>query len=246
MNTDRVVVITGAVGGIGSEIVDRFLGNGDTVVACDVKQDALDTWRGRWPADARLLTVETDISDEDSCENAAAYAKEKAGRVDVLVNCAGWFPLVSFEEMTSDQWRQVIDINLTGTYLMTKAMLPLMKERGWGRIVNFGSGSMFEGQADQAHYVAAKSGVVGFSRSIAREVGDYGITVNVITPGLTVTKAVADSFPADLLAAQRASRALHRDETAADLVGPVFFLASDDAGFITGQTVNVDGGNHML
>ncbi len=250
MKSNRIVVITGASGGIGSELVDRFLANGDTVIASDVSDDALQNWRRRWDSagdvNSRLLAVAADIASEESCQHLVDVARDQFGRIDILINCAGWFPMVSFEEMTVDQWRQVIDVNLTGTFLMTKAAVPLMKNRGWGRIINFGSGSLFEGTADQSHYVAAKAGVLGFSRSLARELGDYGITVNVITPGLTVTKAVKDTFPADILEAQRARRALHRDEVAEDLVGPVFFLASDDAGFITGQTLNVDGGQHLL
>ena len=166
--------------------------------------------------------------------------------MDVLINCAGYFPIVPFEKMTSDDWRKVIDINLTGTFLMSAAILPLMKDSGWGRIINFGSGSAFRGVSGQAHYVAAKAGIIGFSRSLAREVGGYGITVNVITPGLTVTQAVRDTFPPDLLAGQRSRRALQRDEEPQDLVGPVFFLASPDADCVTGQTLNVDGGNFML
>jgi NAD(P)-dependent dehydrogenase (short-subunit alcohol dehydrogenase family) len=147
--------------------------------------------------------------------------------------------------MTTQHWRQVIDINLTGTFLMTHALLPLMKDQGSGRIINFSSGSIFPGVAGQTHYVAAKAGVIGFTRSLAREVGNYGITVNNITPGLTVTKAVRDSFPPAILQAQRDGRALHRDEVPEDLVGPTFFLASDDAAFVTGQTLNVDGGMSM-
>jgi NAD(P)-dependent dehydrogenase (short-subunit alcohol dehydrogenase family) len=246
MNTDRVVTITGAAGGIGTALVDRFLTNGDTVVATDISQDALDTWRDRWDSGAALVTAAADISTVEGCARLAEVARERAGRVDVLINCAGWFPFVLFEKMTVDQWQKVIDVNLTGTFLVTQAIVPLMKDRGWGRIVNFGSGSVFDGTAGQSHYVAAKAGVLGFSRSLARELGDYGITVNVVTPGLTVTKAVRDSFPEAILEKQRAGRALHRDELAEDLAGPAFFLASDDAGFVTGQTLNVDGGMHLL
>jgi NAD(P)-dependent dehydrogenase (short-subunit alcohol dehydrogenase family) len=147
--------------------------------------------------------------------------------------------------MPSAHFRRIIEINLTGTFLMTQAILPLMKDLGAGRIINYGSGSVFDGTAGQAHYVAAKAGIVGFSRSLAREVGGYNITVNVITPGLTVTKAVRDSFPAAILQAQRDARAIQRDEVPEDLVGPTFFLASEDAAFITGQILNVDGGAYM-
>jgi len=244
MKQDRVVVITGAAGGMGSVLVDRFLANGDTVVATD-RKEALEILRAKVGANTKLVTLEADISKEEDCARVAAAARDKAGRVDVLINCAGYFPIVAFEEMTTEQWRQTIDINLTGNFLMTHVMLPLMKGRAWGRIINFGSASVFEGVPGQAHYVAAKAGIVGLTRSLAREVGDYGITVNVITPGLTVTKAVKDSFPAEVLETQRNARALKRDEQAEDLVGAVFFLASPDADFITGQTINVDGGKAM-
>ena len=244
MKQDRVVVITGAAGGMGSVLVDRFLANGDTVVATD-RKEALEILRAKVGANTKLVTLEADISKEEDCARVAAAARDKAGRVDVLINCAGYFPIVAFEKMTTEQWRQTIDINLTGNFLMTHVMLPLMKGRAWGRIINFGSASVFEGVPGQAHYVAAKAGIIGLTRSLAREVGDYGITVNVITPGLTVTKAVKDSFPAEVLETQRNARALKRDEQAEDLVGAVFFLASPDADFITGQTINVDGGKAM-
>lgn len=150
-----------------------------------------------------------------------------------------------FEQTSVEDWRQVIDINLNGPFLVTRALLPLMNDPGWGRIINFGSGSVFDGTRNQTHYVTAKAGMVGFTHSLAREVGGYGITVNLIAPGLTVTKAVRDNFPGEILDAQRKGRAIERDETPEDLVGPVFFLASPEAGFISGQTLKVDGGKHM-
>jgi 3-oxoacyl-[acyl-carrier protein] reductase len=246
MNTDRNIVITGAAGGVGALLVERFLANGDTVLATDSNSEALDQLRERTgESEQRLITGTADIASEAETLALAELAREKLGSVEVLINCAGFFPILPFEEISPEQWQTVIDVNLTGPYLMVRAFLPLMKERRWGRIVNFGSGSVFDGTRNQTHYVAAKSGIVGFTRSLAREVGGYGITANVITPGLTVTKAVRDHFPADLLEAQRKGRALQRDEEPADLVGPVFFLASPDSEFITGQTMNVDGGKFM-
>jgi 3-oxoacyl-[acyl-carrier protein] reductase len=245
MDTGRVVVITGAGGGIGALLVKQFLSNGDTVLGTDNSDAALARLREDLGPEAALMTETADVSSEQDCARLAEVMRDGPGHVDVLVNCAGFFPITPFEDITAADWRKIIDINLTGSYLMVQALLPLMKDRGWGRIVNFGSASVFDGTKSQTHYVAAKAGVVGFTRSLAREVGPYGITTNVITPGLTVTDAVRDTFPPSLLEAQRKSRALGRDELPEDLLGPVLFLASDASGFITGQTLNVDGGKFM-
>ena len=165
MNKDRVVLITGAAGGMGGLFVARFLAHGDTVIATDTSHDALNKLMSAYGREAKLHVLSADISDEGSCASLADFAREAAGRVDVLVNCAGFFPTQPFEAITLADWNKVIGINLTGVFLMVKAMLPLMQGRGWGRIINIGSASMFEGVAEQTHYVAAKAGVLGFSRS---------------------------------------------------------------------------------
>jgi 3-oxoacyl-[acyl-carrier protein] reductase len=244
MKTNRVVVITGAAGGIGTELVRRFLENGDMVIATDLKDEGLQKLKTS-TGHTSLLTVAANLTDFNDCERLSEIARASGGSVDVLINCAGYFPIHSFEEISPEEWREIIDVNLTGPFLVTRALLPLMKVRGWGRVINFGSASVFEGVAGQSHYVAAKAGIVGLSRSIAREFGQYGITVNIVTPGLTLTPNVKKSFPKELLDGQRSSRAIQRDEQPQDLVGAVFFLASPDADFISGQTVNVDGGRNM-
>ena len=246
MQSERVVVITGAGGGVGSLLVERFLVNGDTVVATDTVVERLDDLADRHGRDGRLLTQAADVASEDDVRAFAGVVEQKLGRVEVLINCAGFFPYTPFGELTADSWRRVIDVNLTGAFLIVSTFLPLMKDRGWGRIVSFGSGTMFDGTRNQAPYVAAKAGLVGFSRSLAREVGGYGITVNVITPGLTLTPVVRESAPPEVIAAQVERRAIQRDEQAQDLVGPTFFLASPAADFVTGQTLNVDGGNFFI
>jgi len=199
MENGRIVVVTGGAGGIGSKIVDRFLANGDTIFAIDNRLDALKTLLGTRSAQDQLVAIGGDVSKEDDTRGFADTIRAKAGRVDVLINCAGFYPIVPFEKMTFKEWQQIIAINLSGAFLMVRALLPLMKGRGWGRIVNIASASVFEGVAGQTHYVAAKSGLVGFSRSLAMEVGEYGITVNCVAPGLTVTAPVKRNMPASTI-----------------------------------------------
>jgi NAD(P)-dependent dehydrogenase (short-subunit alcohol dehydrogenase family) len=242
--TGRTVFITGAAGGVGAALVERFLANGDTVIGTDVSTEALARLEERLSAGSSLITLAGDITDDGDVARLAELVAAQGG-LDVLVNCAGYFPFEMFADMTADSWRRVIDVNLTGYFLITHALLPLMRGRGWGRVVNFGSASMYPGVAGQVHYVSAKAALVGFTRSLAREVGADGITVNLLTPGVTLTGPVLASFPPELIEAQRNGRALQRDQHAEDLVGPVLFLAGPDADFITGQTLNVDGGMFM-
>lgn len=230
---------------MGSAFVERFVANGDSIVATDLAGERLDRIAAAYPG-KRVVTVVGDVSAESDSQRIAEVAREHFGRIDVLVHAAGQFPIKPFEEMSANEWQRIIDINLTGAFLMAKAVLPLMKGRGWGRMVFIGSASIFEGVPGQAHYVAAKAGVVGFVRSLAMEIGKYGITANIVAPGLTVTPPVRERFPQEMIDGQAKLRAISRDEQAEDLVGATFFLASPDAGFMSGQTLCVDGGKTKL
>jgi 3-oxoacyl-[acyl-carrier protein] reductase len=242
MKDGRVVVITGAGGGIGRKIVDRFLANGDRVIGLDREKSSLDELAATRNAGYQLSTSCVDITDESAVAAFGEHIRQSHDHVDVLVNCAGFYPVVPFEQMTQEQWTEVIAINLTGIFRVTHTLLLLMNGCGWGRIINIGSASVLEGVVGQAHYVSAKAGVVGFTRSLAMEVGDHGITVNIVAPGLTLTEPVLRSMPEKLLKAQGELRAIKRDEQAQDLAGPVFLLCSPDADFISGQMLVVDGG----
>lgn len=243
---NKSVIITGAAGGIGSAITRRFLAEGARVCAVDQTAEGLDDLLLELGSPAELITVEADISSEESCRNLSDRVKKEWGRVDILVNNAGWFPITPFEEITYDEWRKVCAVNLDGTFLLTRAVLPLLKSSRAGRVINMSSGSIFAGTPDQCHYVSAKAGVIGFTRSAAKALGQYGITVNAITPGLTSTAPVKKMMRKEVLAKQSEARAIKREETAEDLVGATCFLASDDAAFITGQTINVDGGDSFV
>lgn len=243
---DKVVVLTGAAGGIGRVLTQRFLKEGATVVGVDASEDKLETLRAAFEDSQRLLTMTTDVGDEARCRALAADVRSRVPRVDILVNNAGYFPTCDFRAMSYEDWRAVMRVNLDSVFLVTTAFLPLIEGRGWGRIINIGSGSVFRGGPRQVHYVSAKAGVIGFTRSLARALGPQGITVNVVAPGLTSTPAAIESLGETAIANRRFDRAIQREQEAEDVVGAVLFLSSTDSDFITGQTLAVDGGANML
>ena len=242
----KTVIVTGAAGGIGAALTRRFLAEGAQVCASDYSAKGLEQLAQDLGAPANLLIVESDISQEESCARLAAQVAAKWGAADILVNNAGKFPFRDFEDITYKEWKEVTAINLDGTFLMVKAFLPLLKKSAAGRIINISSGSVLSPPPNQAHYVAAKAGVIGFTRALAVSLGQYKITVNAILPGVVATKAALDSFPPGLIDKIAAEGAIKRREVAEDLVGPVVFLASEDAEFFTGQSLSVDGGRHFL
>jgi NAD(P)-dependent dehydrogenase (short-subunit alcohol dehydrogenase family) len=245
---DKVAVITGGANGIGQAFAKRLAEDGAHVAIADVAPTE-QTVKLVTAAGREALGCKCDVS---SPEQVAAMAKDvqaRFGRCDILINCAGIFPQQAFDEMTFADWRRLMSINLDSAFLCASAFVPGMKARRWGRVVNMASSTLGSVVTGFAHYVASKGGIVGFTRALASELGPYGITVNAISPGLTRTPGTQARAPRAGLAsmddefdAVAQMQAIKRGEVPEDLVGAMSFLTSDDAAFMTGQKLNVDGG----
>ena len=242
----RTVLVTGGATGLGRAFVQRMLADGARVAIGDLR--GADTAARELDATGtRCMGVPMDVSDEASVKDAVAAITAHMGGVDVLVNNAALFSTLvnrPFEEYSGDEWMQVMRVNTLGPFLCAKAVAPHMKAQRWGRIVNVASTSALKGLANMAHYVTSKGAVITFTRVLARELGAWNITANALAPGLTLSDQILknDDHMAKFGDAIRKSRSIQRDAMPADLVGTVSFLASDDAAFMTGQTLCVEGG----
>jgi len=237
----RVALVTGAAGGIGGAISTRLAAAGADLVLVDVSSCAAIEAEVAGLG-ARTLVSEADVSSEAAIADLAIAVGERFGVCDVLVNNAGRGRLDAFEEISLEAWREVMAVNLEGPFLLARAFVGGMREQRWGRIVNIASNTFGSGQpAGFAHYVASKGGLIGLTRALAREFGGDGITANAVSPGLTRTPATEQRMEKQF-AIDRAKQSIPRTGETADLAGAVAFLASEEAAFITGQTLNVDGG----
>lgn len=237
----RVALVTGGTRGIGRAICEALQADGFTVVA---------NYAGN-EEKARAFTEETgipaykwDVGEHEETLAGCARVEAEVGPIDVVVNNAGITRDGTLLKMSFDDWRDVLRINLGGCFNMAKATFPGMKERGWGRIVNIGSINGQAGQYGQVNYAAAKSGIHGFTKALAQEGARFGITVNAIAPGYIDTDMVA-AVPENVLEKIVAKIPVGRLGQASEIARGVAFLASEQAGFVTGSTMSINGGQHM-
>jgi NAD(P)-dependent dehydrogenase (short-subunit alcohol dehydrogenase family) len=232
----KVAIVTGGAQGIGRAIADGLAADGAEVVVADLNP----------PPDG----VRADVSSEEDVAAMVEVALERHGRVDILVNNAGLYaslPMRPFTEIPLDEWRQVMDVNVASMFLTCRAVVPVMRSQGGGKIVNISSGTPFRGVPFLLHYVTSKGAIVAFTRALAKELGNDGIHVNCVAPGFTMSEGVKANpeVVEKLRDASVAARTIQRDQVPDDVAGAVVFLCGAGADFITGQTMVIDGGQYF-
>jgi NAD(P)-dependent dehydrogenase (short-subunit alcohol dehydrogenase family) len=241
----KVAIVTGGAQGIGRAIADRLAADGARIVIADLK--GADAAAAELP-DGVGLTV--DVASEDDVARMASETLERCGSIDVLVNNAGLYASLAmrpFDQIPVDEWRQVMDVNVLSMFLTCRAVVPHMRERGGGRIVNISSGTPFRGVPFVLHYVTSKGAIVALTRALAKELGGDEILVNCVAPGFTMSAGV-EQHPEVVEALRDVSvsaRTLKRDQVPEDVVGAVAFLCGPESTFITGQTMVIDGGQYF-
>jgi 3-oxoacyl-[acyl-carrier protein] reductase len=235
----KCALVTGGSRGIGRAIAEQFSAHGAAVVACYLNETEAVQRLGDALAASGGYVAQVDVTDADAVRSVVGAASERFGHVDILVNNAGAVSHKTLAEMEPEEWRRVLDTNLTSMYLVTRSAAETMP--AGGSIINIGSGVATVGMPRRTHYTASKAGVVGFTRSLCKELGPRGIRANVINPGIIETDQVAGLTPEQRTQYERLA-ALGRLGTAADVANVALFLASDLAAFVSGATIAVDGG----
>ncbi len=250
---DKVVIVTGGGHGIGRAYCQGFGGAGARVVVADIDEPAATkvAKEVNTQTDAKSLSVKVDVANEASTQAMVKTILDQYGRIDILVNNAAIFATIPMNRGGIDtidpaEWDRMMAVNLKGLFFCCRAVLPAMRQQKSGKIVNISSGTALTGSAGRIHYVTSKAGVIGFTRTLAREVGDDNINVNAIAPGSTLSEDNPSEEILKMRGARVADRCLKRVQLPKDLVGTVLFLSSPLSDFMTGQTVAVDGGVAFL
>ncbi|HEV8641319.1 MAG TPA: 3-oxoacyl-ACP reductase family protein [Methylomirabilota bacterium] len=244
---DRVVIVTGGAQGIGRAYCLGAAAEGARVVVADIA-DPKPTAKEVEARGAQALGIECDVSREADTQRLATETLARFGRIDVLVNNAAIYGTLKrrpFTEIPVEEWERVMAVNLRGLFLCARAVFPAMKAQGKGKIINIASSTFFKGVPHYIHYTTSKGGVVGFTRSLARELGEFGIRVNAIAPGFTLSGENEKNISEERKQANIQMRMLKRAEVPEDIVGTFIFLASDESDFVSGQTIVVDGGSSV-
>lgn len=240
-HTGRVAVVTGAAGGFGTAICCELARRGADIIAVDLNP-ADDTVSAVQEIGQKAVALQADLADPDQVDAITAGMLGFAGRVDILVNNAGVFPFRDIWELDFAEWKRIQGINLDSQFLMAKAVMGSMRQNSWGRIVNLASNSLGLAVPNMVPYMAAKGGVVGFTRALATDLAPFGITVNAVCPTASSTPGGKAFIGDEVLEMVAGMQAIKRVGTAADIIGTVCFLSSDDSAFVTGQTIVADGG----
>lgn len=245
----KVAIVTGGGKGIGRHYSLALAGEGAAVTVADIDGAAATSVAQEiTAAGGKALALEADVASEASTRQMAEETARAFGGIDVLVNNAALMtalPRRTWLEIPVDEWDRVMAVNVRGVFLCCRAVYPFMCQRGGGSIINISSSRVWTGTKDRLHYTTSKMGVVGLTRALSREVGEFNIRVNAVSPGLTASDTQLATTSMERLMDRVKARALQRIQTPEDLVGTILFLASDDSAFITGQTINVDGGQAM-
>lgn len=235
---NRVAVVTGAAAGIGQEAAIRLAEQGAALVLID--RDSCGETLGLL-GDASVHVEQLDVGDSTAWEGVGDRVSARFGRVDILVNNAGIYPHATLDELTYELWSRVLRVNLDSQFLAAKTFVPFMKKNGWGAIINITSNSIATNLPGSSHYMASKMGIIGFTRGLSNELGEFGITVNAVGPALTRTPGTSGT-PPEFMERIAAGQAIKRVAVPYDIVGPILFLSSEEGRFVTGQTLIVDGG----
>jgi len=248
--TGRTALVTGGASGIGLELARGMAQRGCQVAIGDiVGPDRLA--QAQAAAGPDTLALPMNVTDQGEVDAAMAAIGDRFGGLDIVINNAGLYTTVSrgpFDSIEISEWERIFAVNVTGVFRVIKAALPMLRRSDAGRIINISSATVFSGPPNMVHYVSSKGAMTAMTKSMARELGTDGITVNAIAPGFTLSSGVTDADSQTSQAQReraRAARAVKRDQMPEDLIGSVCFLAGSDAGFITGQTLVVDGGAVM-